>query len=307
MHPSFKIRFTIASLILSLCFIEMVGAAQAQTLFGQVTDPSGDAGIPPPPAVPPDLISASVTVSNGSMNLGVRFAPGAFNSETTFVVFSLDTDQNPSTGHPGLDEFGTIDAGIIGSDFLVTLGSAFNAGRAQVLKYVGPPINTFAFVASFPVTFSQDGMDVTVPLSAIGSDDGLLNFKVVSVVQIAPNGFTGILDVMPNVGLPAGSTSGLITFDICLRDDSNGNLLQLDSNTGNYQFTNCSGFAIGGTGAIAKKGGVVTLQDNSGDRRVLARIDKGVNRGTVSVQILSVGITFSIIDRDTKNSACTCF
>ncbi|MFY9555446.1 MAG: DUF11 domain-containing protein [Blastocatellia bacterium] len=150
-----------------------------------------------------------MTVSKGNLQIRVRLAPGAFNSDTTFVQFALDTDQNPATGHPGVNNLGTLDAGIIGSEFLVNMGSAFHAGSAKVFKYVGPPINTFASVASFPVTFSQDGMDAIIPLSAVDNDDGRLNFKVNASVQIGPNAFTSILDFMPNVGLPAGSTDAL--------------------------------------------------------------------------------------------------
>jgi hypothetical protein len=50
-------------------------------------------------------------------------------------------------------------------------------------------------------------MDASVPLSVLGGSDGRLNFKVVTSEFIPPGpGFTGVLDYMPDVGLPAGQS-----------------------------------------------------------------------------------------------------
>lgn len=96
------------------------------------------------------------------------------------------------------------------------------------------------------------------------------------------------------------------TFDSCLQDDSNGSLLQINSTTGEYQFTNCSGITLGGTGVISRRGSIITLQQNGPDRRVLAKIDGSVNKGTASVQVFSQGTTFTITDRNTLNNTCSC-
>lgn len=39
----------------------------------------------------------------------------------------------------------------------------------------------------------------------------------------------------------------MLPFDVCLQDESNGNILQFSSIAGNYLFTNCRGFSTGGT------------------------------------------------------------
>jgi uncharacterized delta-60 repeat protein len=97
------------------------------------------------------------------------------------------------------------------------------------------------------------------------------------------------------------------SFDICLQDDSTGNLLQFNSTTGDYQFTRCGGsLVLGGKGSLISRGGTFTLQDYEADRRVLARVDTSVNRGTASVQIFSQATTFTITDRNTLNNTCTC-
>ena len=96
------------------------------------------------------------------------------------------------------------------------------------------------------------------------------------------------------------------TFDTCIQDDSNGSLLQLNSTTGEYQFTNCAGLTLGGTGTLRTKGSIITLEHNAADRRVLVRIDSSVGRGTAAINILSQGITFTIMDRNTADNSCAC-
>jgi len=95
-------------------------------------------------------------------------------------------------------------------------------------------------------------------------------------------------------------------FDICIQDDSNGSFLLFNSTTGEYVFTNCRGVTLGGTGSLTKKGSLITLQQNGPDRRLLAQIDRSVNRGSASLQVFSPSSTFTIIDRNTLNDTCSC-
>jgi uncharacterized delta-60 repeat protein len=95
-------------------------------------------------------------------------------------------------------------------------------------------------------------------------------------------------------------------FDICIQDDSNGSILRINSTTGGYEFANCSGFILSGTGALIKRGGIIKLQHYASDRRVLATIDRGVNRATASIQLLSPRTTFTITDRNTADDTCAC-
>lgn len=96
------------------------------------------------------------------------------------------------------------------------------------------------------------------------------------------------------------------SFDLCLQDDGSGSLLQLNSTTGAYLFTNCGGVTITGMGTLTKRGGGLTLQDFSVDRKVLAKIDTAVNRASAGIQIYSQGATFTITDRNTINNTCAC-
>jgi len=168
----------------------------------QAIDPAGDA-----PQFT-NLVTASAKVANGEVKFSVRYFPGDFSPTKSALDISLDTDQNPATGHPGIASSGTIDSAVLGADYIVEMGGSNYGSLAYVYKYTGPPINTFTFIGSKTVQFFSDGMDVSIPLSMIGNDDGLLNFKVVSQVDLGGGGYTGIADVMPDAGLlPATSVS----------------------------------------------------------------------------------------------------
>jgi uncharacterized delta-60 repeat protein len=95
-------------------------------------------------------------------------------------------------------------------------------------------------------------------------------------------------------------------LDLCLQDDSNSNLLQINTTTGEYQFTNCAGLTVGGTGTLTKRGSAITLQHNTADRRVMATIDTASGKATASLQLFAQGRTFSITDRNITNNTCAC-
>ena len=96
------------------------------------------------------------------------------------------------------------------------------------------------------------------------------------------------------------------SFDLCIQDDSNGNRLQINTATGEYQFTNCGGLTVGGTGKLTKRGGLIELQHTGSDRRLVATVDTAAHKATATLQLFSLTRTFSIIDRDTTNDTCLC-
>jgi hypothetical protein len=179
-------------------------ALRAIELSGALSDPAGDV-VPSTERLHPDLVSASVEAADGFLTLRVRFADGTFDPDVSAVTFSLDTDQDPATGHPGVNAAGTIDNELIGSEFIVRMGSACQPGDATLRKFTGT-LNQFVEVARATVTVVTNGYDVSFPFARV-EDDGRLNFKVTAAALISECGFTGILDIMSDEASPVGTTT----------------------------------------------------------------------------------------------------
>ncbi len=172
---------------------------------GAVTDPDNDAAPSPNDDPDPDAVSASVTSDGTDLHLSVRFKPGTFDQALTIGTFSLDVDQDPSTGNPGTTSNCVTDCDLIGREFVVDIGANLGT-EARVLRFV-PGSGFFVDAGVGTVTFEADGMDAVVPLALLGDDDGRLNFKVRILEQISGTGSSGTLDTIPDVGLPAAMSA----------------------------------------------------------------------------------------------------
>ena len=207
-----------------------------------LTDPIGDAD--------QDLVFAEVVAVADELEITVRFAAGTFDMAKSNFTVSLDTDQDASTGHPGIDSGGTIDGEILGSEFIIS-NSGVDRSAARLLAYTGPPINTFSFRDSQPITFLRDGIRVRFPLASLDRDDGLVNFKVTSSEQLDDTGSTGILDVMPNVGLAPGSSeieSSFVLYGTTVPNGDNADsLVRLEPATGAQKLIGAAGGSPGTT------------------------------------------------------------
>lgn len=170
---------------------------------GSALDPAGDTT-----AACCDLTSISAVVDDlGMLTLSARFDLGGFDPALAHASFMIDTDQDPSTGHPGVANDGSIDGAILGVDYLVWTGGGSTAG--QVLEMTG--FNTATSVGSVVTTYLADGFDTVVPLTLLGGDDGLLDLKVVSSECVTPGagagcGNFGIADIATDAGLAPLST-----------------------------------------------------------------------------------------------------
>jgi uncharacterized delta-60 repeat protein len=97
------------------------------------------------------------------------------------------------------------------------------------------------------------------------------------------------------------------SFDVCLQDDGNGNLLQFNSTTGDYIFSNCrKGLTLVGTGAVSTRFCKIEFRDRRADRALSASINSCTRSGAASMQVFSQGRTFTITDEDTTNNTCAC-
>ena len=95
-------------------------------------------------------------------------------------------------------------------------------------------------------------------------------------------------------------------FDICLQDESNGNILLFSSTTGAYQFTACPNILASGTGSIRTRGCVVVLEVNSPGVRLDAQTDTCMKVGKAALEVLTPNRVFTIMDRNTANNTCSC-
>jgi hypothetical protein len=97
-----------------------------------------------------------------------------------------------------------------------------------------------------------------------------------------------------------------VTFDVCLQDDSSRDFMLINSSTGDYIYQKCGagGFTVTGKGIVRIRGGIVTLEHYGPDRKIVARIDNSVKKGTAGVVVASG--PFTITDRNTANNTCSC-
>lgn len=95
-------------------------------------------------------------------------------------------------------------------------------------------------------------------------------------------------------------------FNACIQDDGNLDFLRFNTFTGDYQYTRYGVVIVTGKAQITTRGNVVTLLDNSPDRRFSAKIDGGVRQATASLQYFPLARNFFITDRNTANDTCVC-
>jgi hypothetical protein len=163
--------------------------------------------------------------------------------------------------------------------------------------------------------------DVTVP-----NDPGQQG-AIVSFSPPATSGDCGTLTCSPASGsvFPLGATtvncnttsgsgcSFSVTveqqttgYDLCLQDSSaTSTVLLFNSNTGDYLFC-CGGTSFAGTGKLTVRGSNYTLEHNSTDRRILAKIDYSSKIGSGSIQSPPGTTICTITDKNTSDNTCTC-
>ena len=169
-----------------------------QTFTGRLTDPSGDTVSRSSVAVSPDLVAAAIEVGSGTVDVAVALAAGTLSQSQTMCAVLFDTDENASTGSPGVDGDAS-DASLMGVDYMLNAISPRDSMRAQVLRATGP--NQFTVVGSTPVVLtSPQQFRLSLPLSALGNDDGRLRFSLTCSQWISDTTVSGITDYMPDLG-----------------------------------------------------------------------------------------------------------
>ena len=192
-------KFPAVGLSMVACAVSLgvwpAGANAQSTLFGSITDAAGDGSSA-------DIRSASIAVnSSGMATFTVNFAPGTTMGNTR-TSFYLDTDQNPATGAAGVNG-GHGDASLIGWDYAVYIkGSSFQV-KAELRRY-DAKLGRSVPAGTYPVNYGANSASVIIPIAALGSSNGLMNFKLTSCIQYSQNSYSAILDYAPDLGQPVG-------------------------------------------------------------------------------------------------------
>jgi hypothetical protein len=179
-------------------------SAPPGTGAGSSQDPLGDSVQSGSTPDRPDFTTGTVSVADGNITFSATFGAESFTTET-LVQFVLDTDENPATGSPGVDSGCTNDATTMGTDFFVEVrGRSFDQPGIRVGRALGGCNSYSVSVAEGSVSFRPNGVDITISLGSIGSDDGRLRFKVLAATQLSAGSFTGVQDYGTDVGLAPG-------------------------------------------------------------------------------------------------------
>jgi hypothetical protein len=168
------------------------------------TDPTGDTyGIG---AVQHDITSFSAYYTATELMVTVEFAGTISPSDSglpnaIFGYIDFDTDQNPATGMmSNVDAWSPYTTGL-GVDYFVDLGGYSSAtGDTPMLD------DTWTEVGRAPVSFTSNSFTVTVPLSLIGGDDGIVDTATVLGTYYEPT------DACPNGGYITSSPAGQVTI-----------------------------------------------------------------------------------------------
>ena len=96
-------------------------------------------------------------------------------------------------------------------------------------------------------------------------------------------------------------------FDSCIQDDSNGNLLQFNSATGDYKFTACAtGLTLTGKAAIKVKGCKTKINAAAADHNLTVLIKTCKGNASATVSVTATAQTFAITDSRTADNDCAC-
>ncbi|HKS42527.1 MAG TPA: beta-propeller fold lactonase family protein [Blastocatellia bacterium] len=181
----------------------------------------------------------------------------------------------------------------------------------------GSPFTVGANSNNFPIGMAtnREGTLLFAAVSNFGS------FSGISVLKVNSNGTLSLVPGSPFLTTQFGVLQSISVFpprtcggqfNICLRDDSNGNLLRFNSVTGEYQFTDCGkGVTLGGKGVVTTNGCKISLTDSGinpkrPDRNVQVTANTCTNAGSASVRILPSGKTFGINDSNISGHPCSC-
>lgn len=277
-----------------------------------------------------DRSTLTVTNSAISGNSASPFQGGGIRTSGSAVSISSSTITGNSAPP---NQFGSA-GGIYNVTNVVTVKNSIVANNANGDCFT----TTIGSIVGLGINFSTDGScpgftQVTpaqLNLGPLGNNGGTTQTHALLTGSVAIDTVTDCTDVAGNrvtkdqrgVMRPIdGNCDGIAqcdvggyeaplcttsTFNVCLQDDSNASILFLgNAQTGAYLFC-CGGTMLTGIAQVTLRGSTATFQHYSTDRRVLARADGGVFRGSAALQSPPGTTICTITERDTRNNSCVC-
>jgi hypothetical protein len=204
------------------------------------------------------------------------FVPGGGNIPATTTGFGAvftDVDLPTSTSLEFFDAQG------------MSLGLFFAPPSNNGLSFVGVVFNAGERVSRVRITSGN------VAAGATANDD------VTSDVVVMDDFIYG------EPAAISGVPGGVFT---CLQDETNGSVLLIDTTTGAFQFSSCSGVLFSGMGTVRVRGCALTLEANLPTGRATAKVETCLGKGSASIRIFSQGGVFTITDQNTTINTCAC-
>jgi hypothetical protein len=174
-----------------------------------------------------------------------------------------------------------------------------------------PTINCPGDKIGVTTTPCDAGIVVNYPAPVVG-DNCPNNLQVVcspASGTVFPVGTTSVTCTVTDGGGNQAQCSFKVTiFNVWLQDESNpATVLLFNSLSGAYRL--CypgSNQAVTGVGIVMKQGCSATLQHNTAERRVMASLDGGTNKGNASYQSPPGSLKATIIDKNVLNNTTIC-
>jgi hypothetical protein len=168
-------------------------------------------------------------------------------------------------------------------------------------QFVNPALGDYHLQPGSPAIDAGDNQSAALLTTDIDGNDRVLdgNRDGVAVVDM------GIDEFVPPPPPPP-------TFDFCIQDNTNGKLLQFNSMTGAYRFSDCSkGFVLTGQGQISINSCKLSMTDSGSDpkhpdRRLMVSVNLCTNAGSVSLQLFAQGVTHTLFDSNIRDNTCAC-
>src|SRR5262249_11791067 len=164
----------------------------------------------------------------------------------------------------------------------VDIGAFESAGGPVITCPANITVGVSAGQSSAAVSFAANAADLCDTALALTYVAGNGTITSPSTFPIGTTVVTAIATDSSGATANCSFTVTVVPFDICLIDDSTGNLLQWSSATGDYKFTQCAlgGITLSGTGTARLVSSVQSLSDSKPDRRVAAMFLTGQQTGS---------------------------